>query len=109
MDPLLQKAEHFGKLLAHSPLNDEFKEFLLNQLPEFTEADLDLLIASLTNEAEIIDKTVADLEEFEESKTDREEAYAQVLQKKLDEVYQQFIKATNKEIDILALKADLEN
>lgn len=108
MDPLVQKAEHLGKLLAHSPLKEEFKEFLLNQLPELTEANLDLLIAALTNEAEIFDKLTVELENFEDGKEGREAAYAEVLQKKLDAVYQQFIKAADKEIDILALKADLE-
>ena len=109
MDSITQKAELFGTLLARSPLNDDFKEFLLNQVADFTEADLDLLIASLTNEAEMFEKSLTDLEDFTEAKPDREEAYEEILREKLDQVYRQFIKKTDKEIDILALKADLNS
>jgi len=104
-----QLAEELGKLLAHSALEDEIKQVILDNLPKLSKTRIKDLIDSLKKEDVALDQLNDELKKFEEAQdknwqeaTKQQEELAlkivdKIIQKIEDELK---VKQLKKELDI---------
>lgn len=103
-----QKAQKIGELLASSPLKEEIKVAILDNLSEMPESALDQLLTALTNEYQLIDTLALELEKFaahqKEYWRDLEEAQREAV----DDVVAKHVRELEEELTKSDLRSSLD-
>ena len=90
-----KKAQKLGKLLAESPLEDEIKQAIIDNIDKMPMDLVDKLIYSLENEQEVVDKIAKEVKDFIAK---RDKAWAD-LGKKQQAAVDEIIDKEEKEIE----------
>lgn len=89
---LKYKITRAATLLAASPLDENIKNILVENLEKFTEADLDHLLIALEREASELALVGKDLKKFDEEQEKDWKSLADKQRKKANEMVEDFLK-----------------
>ncbi len=102
---ITQKAEKIGELLAASPLKEEIKVAILDNLAEMPERALDDLIKALTAEGKMIANLSEELEKF----TTHQNEYWRDLEETQKEAVDDVVAKHVRELEHEIAKSDLRD
>lgn len=92
MDKLLEdKIKYCAKLLANSPLADEYKQLILELIGQMTDAQLNMVIESLEREGEELQKLEEALKQLDEEQDKKWEEIKEKQQIKAQEMEDAFM------------------
>ncbi len=102
---IAQKAEKIGELLAASPISEELKTAILNNLGEMPERALDALLTALTNEHQLFGNLALELEKF----TAHQNEYWRDLEEEQREAVDDVVAKHVRELEEELTKSDLRS